>query len=62
MNQKTFALTTGLIFSIITILHALRLILGWEAVIGGWEVPRWVSWAAVVVSGYLSCAAFKLSR
>lgn len=62
MKQKTFTLTTGAVFSIIAVLHALRLLFGWEAMIGGWDVPLWVSWAATAVSGYLAYTAFKLRR
>ena len=62
MKQKTFTLTTGIVFSIIAVLHVLRLLLGWEAVIGGWDVPLWVSWIALLLSGYLAYSAFKLSK
>jgi hypothetical protein len=62
MNMKTFAVTAALVFFIITILHVLRLILGWQAMIGGWDVPLWISWLAVVLFGYLGYTAFKLSR
>ena len=59
MNQKTFALTTGVVFSLVALLHALRLLLGWDAVIGGWSVPMWLSWVALAVSGYLAYSAFR---
>ena len=62
MNQKTFTLTAGVVFSIITGLHVLRLLFRWEAVIGGWDVPLWVSWVALLLSGYLAYSAFKLSK
>ena len=62
MSQKTFTLTAGVVFSLITVLHVLRLLFGWEAVIGGWDVPLWISWAALAVSGYLAYTAFKLRR
>ena len=60
MNQKTFTLTAGVGFSLLTVLHALRLLFGWEAVIGGWNVPLWVSWVAIALSGYLAYTGFKL--
>ena len=62
MNQKTFTLTTGVVFSIIAVLHVLRLLFGWEAMIGGWNVPLWVSWVAIAVSGYFAYTAFRLRR
>ena len=62
MNQKTFTLTTGVIFTLIAVLHILRLLFGWQAVIGGWNVPTWVSGLALVLSGYLAYSAFRLRK
>ncbi len=58
MNQKTFTATAGVVFSIVAALHALRLLLGWEAMIGGWAVPMWLSWVALAAAGYLAYTAF----
>ena len=60
MNQKTFALTAGIVFSLVALLHALRLLLGWEAIIGGWYVPMWFSWPALAFAGYLAYTALKM--
>ena len=60
MSQKTFTRIAGLVFSLVAVLHALRILLTWDAVIGGWSVPMWVSWAALAVSGYLAYTAFRL--
>ena len=56
MSPKSFSITAGTIFLLITLLHALRILYGWEAVIGGLKVPTWVSWIALVISGYLAYA------
>ena len=60
MNQKTFTRIAGLVFSLVAVLHALRLLLKWDAVIGGWTVPMWISWVALAVSGYLAYTASKV--
>lgn len=60
MNQKYFSNVTLIVFSLVALLHALRLVYGWSAVIGGWEVPMWFSYPAVVLAGYLAYSAFKL--
>ena len=60
MNQKTFFNVAFIIFLLIALLHALRLIYGWNAAIAGWEVPMWLSGLSVVVSGYLAYSAFRL--
>jgi len=62
MNQKTFTVTVGVVFSLIAALHALRLLLKWEAVIGGWTVPPWLSWVALAAAGYLAYTAFNLGK
>ena len=62
MNWKTFTLTAGVVFSLVAALHALRLLFGWEAVIGGWSVPLWASWLALAASGYLAYTAFKVGK
>lgn len=62
MNQRQFSFVASVIFLAIFVLHALRLFFSWEAVIGGWMVPVWVSWIALVVTGYLAYTGFKLRR
>ena len=50
MNRKSYLLATAIVFSVIGLIHLLRIILGWEAAIGGWTVPMWLSWLALIVS------------
>ena len=62
MGPRSFSITAGTIFLIIAMLHAARMLYGWEAVIGGLRVPTWVSWIALVISGYLAYAGLSLGR
>lgn len=62
MTQRTFNMLAGIIFTLVAVLHALRLLLGWDAVIGGWDVPGWVSWIALGLSGYLAYSAFTVKK
>ena len=62
MKQKTFSLAAGAIFGLIALLHLLRLLFGWEAIIDGWPVPRWISWMALVIAGYFAFAGMRLGR
>jgi hypothetical protein len=62
MNQKTFSFIAGVIFFMVAVLHALRIIYAWDAVIGGWPVPMWISWIATVVAIYLSYQGVSLGR
>ncbi|MBI2550499.1 hypothetical protein HYV83_04970 [Candidatus Woesearchaeota archaeon] len=62
MKQKTFSTVVGAIFSVIAVLHLLRAVLGWNAVIGSFAVPMWLSWMAIVVAAFLAYSAFKLAK
>ncbi len=62
MDQKTFSLISGVIFLLIAILHVLRIVYAWDAVIGGWEVPKWISWVAIAVGAYLGYEGLRLSK
>ena len=54
MNQKTYNLVTGVVFLIIALLHLFRAILGWQAVIGTFVLPIWISWFGLLLAGYLA--------
>jgi hypothetical protein len=62
MNQKLFSLVAGLIFLVVAVIHALRLIFSWHVTFVGWAVPIWVSWIAFLVSGFLAYEGLRLSR
>ena len=62
MKPKTYASTVAIIFLLIALLHLARLVFSWEAIIGGWSVPAWVSVAALLIAGYLGYEGLKLSR
>lgn len=61
MDQKTFAIVSGAIFALVALLHILRILMGWPAMIGGWMVPVWVSWIGLVVAGGLSYFGLSLA-
>ena len=62
LSQRAFNLAAGSIFLIVALLHALRLLFGWQASIGGWIVPMWVSWVGIAVAGFLAYSAFRQKR
>jgi hypothetical protein len=62
MRRGAFLLVISSIFALIALLHALRLVYGWKVTIGEWTVPIWVSWAGLLIAGYLACQAFLLKR
>ena len=58
MNCKSYFLVTATIFSVIGLFHLLRIVLGWEAVVGGWSIPMWLSWVAMIVTAVLAYYGF----
>jgi hypothetical protein len=62
MSQKTFDLVAGIFFLLIAVGHLLRVLFGWSVNIGGFTVPMWGSWLALVVIGYLAFVGLRASR
>jgi hypothetical protein len=62
LNRNTYLKISATVFLIVAIVHLLRIILGWSAEIGGWNVPFWVSWLGVFVSGALAYFGFTQKR
>jgi hypothetical protein len=62
MTPRLFSLVAGIIFSLVALLHALRLLRGWHVVIGDLSVPVWLSWLGLVIAGYLAYQGFRSSR
>jgi hypothetical protein len=62
MKQNLFYSITGIIFSLIAAIHLLRIFYGWDAVIGGWSLPMWPSWLAVIIAVFIAYNAFKLKK
>ena len=62
MNHKTFSLVAGVVFSVVALMHVVRVALGWQVVFAGWTVPMWVSWLGAVVTGFLAYQGLSLSR
>ena len=60
MQPNAYALTTGIFFLVVAVLHTLRLVFGVSVVIAGWPVPYWFNLFAVAVSTYLAYHGIKL--
>lgn len=58
MSKHTYVTVTATIFLVVAVLHLTRIFVGWEASMGGWIVPQWISWAGLAVAGFLSYTGF----
>ena len=61
MSRRAYLLVTAVIFSLIALLHLVRIIFGWSAMLGSWSVPMWLSWVALIVTGALAYFGFSLA-
>jgi hypothetical protein len=62
MTQRTFSLVTAMLFLLIAVLHAVRLLRGWQITIEGAVVPLWASWIGLAITAYLAWQGFRLVR
>ena len=62
MSNKTYLRTMSFIFLVIAVLHLLRIVGGWEAVIGSYNLPMWISVVAVLLAGFLAFHGYKISK
>jgi hypothetical protein len=60
MDQRTFNLVSGIVFTIVAVVHLLRLFMGWPVVVGTWAAPTWLSWLGLLVAGALSYSGLRL--
>ncbi|MGH7245622.1 MAG: hypothetical protein ACREBJ_04830 [Nitrosotalea sp.] len=62
LSVKTFLQVAGAIFTIVGILHLLRLLTGFQVVFGTWVLPMWLSIFGVIFPWYLAYNAFTLAK
>jgi len=62
MKSRPYLLVSGAVFALVAVGHLLRAVNDWPVRVGEWEIPTWVSWAAVVVAGALCVWAQRLRR
>lgn len=62
MSKSNYIKIASFIFLVFGVVHALRLLNGWEAQIGGATVPMWISWLAILLAAYLAWQGFKMAR
>ena len=61
VREKSYLLIVGAVFALITLEHLARVLFGYEAVLGDWTVPVWLSWLGVAIAAYLSYMSFHLA-
>lgn len=59
MTHSNYMKTSGVIFLAIALVHLWRIMNDVTIKFGTSVVPTWVSWAAVIIAGYLAYNALK---
>jgi len=54
-----YVVVSGVLFGVIAVVQAVRALNQWPVQVGGFDVPVWVSWVAMVVAGSLCMWAFR---
>lgn len=62
MKKDGYIKLSGTVFTIVGIVHLLRILRGWDLIIGAWAAPMGLSLLAVLIAGYLAYSAYLLSR
>jgi len=61
MTSK-YIFVSGVVFGLVAVIHAVRALYQWPVIIGSLDIPAWISWVAVIVSGSLCAWAFRSGR
>ncbi|HBR27685.1 MAG TPA: hypothetical protein DD732_11760 [Rhizobiales bacterium] len=59
--MKPFTTAALVIFALVAIVHALRLLLGWSITVDGTDVPMWVSVVGLVIAAGLAVGLWRES-
>ena len=62
MKRRAYIWTTTMVFVAVALVHSLRVVLGWELVLGDVFIPLWVSWVAVAITSFLAYTGVRLNR
>jgi hypothetical protein len=62
LSKNTFIQLAVVIFFVVAVVHALRLVFKWEVIVAGWQVPMWVSVVAVIAAAYLSYEGYRTGK
>jgi hypothetical protein len=60
MSEKNYILISAAIFTLVALLHFVRLFTHWSFQIGAMTVPLWGSWLGLLIGATLSIWAFRL--
>ncbi len=60
MRERAYFMIAGILFAVIAVAHLYRLISNNDLILGGWDVPQWLSWVGIAMTTYLAYMSFRL--
>lgn len=60
--MKPFTTFASAVFALVALVHLLRLIIGFDLVIGGWAVPMWISVVGIIIPSVLSFGLWREAK
>lgn len=60
--MKLFTKIAIAVFSLVAVLHLLRVIFGWEVIISGIVIPLWISVAGFIIAAGLAVLLWREAR
>jgi hypothetical protein len=62
MPNKQYCIVSGVLFSLVSVAHLLRIVYGISVQVDEYSVPMLVSWIGFIVPAALAVWAFRLTR
>lgn len=60
--RRPFTMLAAVIFLLMALVHALRLVTDFQVIVGSHALPQWASIVGIAVTGLLSLMLFRESR
>jgi hypothetical protein len=60
--NRNYCITSAIVFALVALVHAWRLVLDFPIQIGAWYVPRSLSGVAAIVAALMAVWAFRSAR
>lgn len=62
MKPVSYCIVSGIFFTLVALLHLLRIIYAYPVTAGEYSVPMLASWVAMLVTACLAFWAFRITR
>ena len=60
--RRPFTMLAAIIFLLMALAHLYRIAVGFDVTVGATQIPQWVSWIALIVTGLLATMLFRERR